>query len=124
VFGIELDSEAARIARHFRRIAAADHGRETYGQRRFLARFLEQARAGVLGCGFVADLPRGFELAITDESARMNDSLRDPFAVKMADLLQKMVVLQRGRAAATHCALRLIVANRMTLTIGQNLAAS
>src|SRR5688572_13023057 len=77
VLGVELDREAARIARRFRTIAAADDGREADRQRSLLAGFLEQLGAGVFGSGFVADLAGNLKFAVADEAARMDDPLGD-----------------------------------------------
>ena len=84
VLGVELHREAARIARRLRRVAAADHGREADGERRLLARLLEQLGAGVLGGRLVADLAGRLELAVADEAARVDDALGDALAVEVA----------------------------------------
>ena len=121
VLGIELHREAARIAGDLGGVAAADHGREADGQRRLLAGFLEQLGAGVFGGGLVADLAGRLELAVADEAAGMDDALGDPLAVEMGDLLQELIVLQRGRTAAADGALGLVVGDRMALPVGQDL---
>jgi hypothetical protein len=50
----------------------------------------------------------------------MHDPLGNPLAVEVGDLLEEMVVLQRGRAAAADGALGLVVDDRMPLPIGQD----
>ncbi|MDH6622466.1 hypothetical protein M2271_000253 [Streptomyces sp. LBL] len=52
----------------------------------------------------------------------MHDPLRDPPPVEVADLLQELVVLQRGRAAGADRALVLVVVDRMPLPVGEHLA--
>src|SRR5690606_7673525 len=119
VLGVELHREAARVARHLGGVAAPDHGGEADRQRRLLARLGEDLRPGVLRGGLVADLPRRLELAVAGEAARMDHPFGDALAVEVADLLQELVVLQRRRAAAADGALRLVVADRMALAVGQ-----
>ena len=120
VLGVEFYRKAARIARHLRGIAAADHGREADGQGRLLAGLLEQLGPGVCGGRLVADLAGDLELAIADEAAGMDHALRDALTVEMGDLFQELVIFQRGRTATAHCALRLVVGDRMPLPVRQN----
>jgi hypothetical protein len=119
VLGVELHREPARIARHFRRVAAADDGREADRERRFLPGLLEQPGPRILRGRFVADLPRRLELAVADEPARVHDALGNAFAVEMRDLFQEMIVLERRRSAAADSALRLIVDDGVSLSRGE-----
>src|SRR5690606_40221772 len=78
-----------------------------------------------VGRGGLVAYPAGcLELAVADEAARMHHALGNPLAVEVADLFEEVVVLQRGRAAASHRPLRLVVADGMTLAVGQATVAS
>ena len=123
VLGVELHREAARVARDLGGVAAADDGREADGERRLLAGLLEQLGAGVLGRRLVADLAGGLELAVADEAAGVHDPLGDALAVEVGDLLEEVVVLQRGRTAAADGALGLVVGDRVALPGGQDASA-
>lgn len=49
LLGVELDGEAARVARRVRRAALAAHGAEAHSQKRSLANLREDVRLSVLG---------------------------------------------------------------------------
>jgi len=124
VFRVELHRKAAWVPGDFGRVTSADHGGESDGERRLLAGRLEQLGASVLGGRFVADLACDLKLAIAHEPAGMDNPLRNTFTVEVGDLLKELVVLQRGRAAAAHGALGLIVGDRMALPVCQHLIRS
>ena len=123
VFGIKLDRKTAGIASDFRGVATADNGREPNCEWRPFARLLEQLGSSIPGGRLVADFAGRLELTVTDETARMDDALGNAFAVEMGDLFEELVVLQRGRAAGTHGALRLVVGDRVALPVGQDAVA-
>jgi hypothetical protein len=50
----------------------------------------------------------------------VHDSLRDPLAVEVGELLDEVVVLQGRRAARADGPLVLVVVDRVTLTVGEN----
>jgi hypothetical protein len=87
VLGVELDREAARVARDLARVAPADDGREADRERRLLDRLLEELGAGVLRGRRVADLAGGLKLTVADEAARVHNALGDALAVEVAHLL-------------------------------------
>ncbi|HEX2119233.1 MAG TPA: hypothetical protein VHF91_08615 [Acidimicrobiales bacterium] len=53
----------------------------------------------------------------------MDDPLGDALPVEVTDFLQELVVLQRRRAAGADGALVLVVVDRMTLAVGEDLVA-
>jgi hypothetical protein len=119
VLGVELHRKAARIARNFGRIPSADDSGEPDGERCLLARGLKELGTRVLRRGLLADLPGGFELAIAHEAPGVHDALGNALAVEVADLLEEVVVLERGRTATPDGPLRLVVGDRMALSRGQ-----
>ena len=50
----------------------------------------------------------------------MDDPLGNALTVEMGDLLEELIVLQRGRAPAAYGALGLIVGDGMTLPVRQD----
>src|SRR5690606_23088399 len=90
------------------------------GERGLLAGLREDPGAGVPGGGLVADPAAGLELAVADEAARVHHALGDALAVEVADLLEEVVIFQRGRSAAAHGALGLVVVDRVALAVGQD----
>jgi hypothetical protein len=52
---------------------------------------------------------------VGDEAASVDDAFRDPLPVKVADLLQEVVVLERGRTATANGPLVLVVVDGMAL---------
>ena len=109
---LELDREAARVARRLGAFLGAGHGREAHEHRRLHAGLVEHAGARVFGGRLVADLAIGLELAMRAGAAGMHDALRDALAVEMGDLLDELVVLERRGTALADRAGRLVVADR------------
>ena len=64
----------------------------------------------------------GLEVAVRRGAAGVDDALGHALAVEVADLLQELVVLQRGRATGADGALVLVVVDRVPLPVGQHLA--
>src|SRR3712207_1514285 len=120
VLGVELHGETARVARRLRGVPATGHGREAQRDVGALALLLEQLGAGVVADGLVPHGAVGLEVAEGGHATGVHHALRDPLPVEVADLLEELVVLQRGRAAGTHRALVLVVVDRVALTIGQD----
>ena len=77
ILGIELDRKASRIAGDFRRVAAADDGREADRQRGLLARLLENFARVYLDAGSSPIIPVASKSPYADEAARVNDPLRE-----------------------------------------------
>src|SRR5690606_29099413 len=100
-----------------------DYGGEADRQRSGLACLLEQLGPGIPGCRFVTDPPRRLEFAIADEPTGMDHPLGDPLTVEVGDLLEELVVFERGRPAGPDGSLRLVVADRMSLPVGQSPAS-
>src|SRR5690606_6444973 len=81
-----------------------------------------QLGAGVAGDRLVAPLPVRLEVAEGGDAAGVHDAFGDAFPVEVADLLQELVVLQRGGAAGADRALVLVVVDRVALAVGEDLA--
>ena len=52
----------------------------------------------------------------------MDDALGNALAIEVTDLLEELVVLERGRSAVADRALVLVVADGVTLAVGQRAA--
>ncbi len=120
VFGVEFHGKPAGVAGDFGGIPSADDGGEPDGEWCPLPGLLEDLGAGVFRGRLVAYLSGGVELAIADEAARMHHALGNALAVEMSDLFQELIVFQRRRTAAADGSLRLVVADRMALPVGQD----
>jgi hypothetical protein len=59
---------------------------------------LKELGARVFRDGLVTHLTVGFEDAMGPSAPRMNDSLRNPFPIKVRDLLKEVIVFERDRA--------------------------
>ena len=108
--GIELDGEAAHVARQIEGSLAAGDRREAHEGRRLLAGPLENVGTGIFREGFV-----GLEVAMRAIAARMNHALRNALMVEMEDLLAEMKVLDQGRTARADLQRVLIVRDRAAL---------
>jgi hypothetical protein len=119
VLRVELDGESPRVARDFGRIPAADHGRKADGERGLLAGLLEEPGTRVPRRRLVPDLARRHEITVRHEPAGVDHPLRDPLAIEVADLLEEMIILERGGTAVADGPLRLVIGDRMALPGGQ-----
>ena len=113
--GVELDREAAHVARQVHRALAAGDGREAHEGRRFLAGALEQICAGITREGLV-----GLEIAVRAIAAGMDHALGDALVVEVEDLFAEMEVLEQGRAAPPGLQGILVVGHRAALRRGQD----
>ena len=119
VLGVELDREAARVARRLGGVPPAGDRGEAQGDVGALALLLKELGARVLRDGLVAPGAVGLEVAIRGGPARVHDALGDALAIDVADLLEELVVLERRRAAVADRALVLVVRDRVALAVGQ-----
>ncbi len=122
VLGVELHREAARVAGGLGGVPPADDGGEADGEVGALAPLLEQLGPGVAVDGFVAPGAVRLEIAVRRDPAGVHHTLGDALAVEVADLLQELVVLQRGGAAGADRALVLVVVDGVPLAVGEHLA--
>jgi hypothetical protein len=53
----------------------------------------------------------------------MDHPFRDSLAIEMGDLLEELIVFERGRSACADGSLGLVVADRMTLPVGKGPAS-
>ena len=108
--GIELDGEAAHVARQVDRAGAAGDGGEPHEDLGLLLRVLQEGRLGELGERF-----RRLEIAMRPGAARMHDTLGDALMVEMRDLLAQDEIFEQARAALAALERILIVGDRRSL---------
>src|ERR1035437_2920218 len=118
-----LECHPARVAGHLGGLPPARHRREADADRGALALLLEQLCPRVLRRRLVTDATVGLEEPVRHGAARVDDALGNALAVEVADLLEELVVLQRGRAARPDGALALVVGDGMSLARCQRSAA-
>ena len=114
--GVELDREAAHVARQVARAARAGHRRETDEDRGRRRRVLEELRPRELRHRLV-DL----EGAVRRRTARMDDALGDALVVEMGNLLAQDEIFEQGGAARPRLEGVLVVVDPQTLVGGQEL---
>src|SRR5690625_876366 len=120
--GVELDREPTRITIALGGVPAADDRGEAQRDVGALPLFLEEFGARVAADRLVAPLAVGLEVAVRGRASRVHHPLGDAFPVEVADLLQELVVLQRGGPTLTDRSLALVVVDRVALTVGQHLS--
>ena len=113
--GVELDREAAHVAREIERALAAGDGGEPHEGRRPLAGALKQVGAGIFRQRLVV-----LEEAVRAVAAGMHHPLGNALVVEMEDLLAEMEVLEQRRPARPDLERVLIVRNRSALRGGQD----
>ena len=112
---VELYGEAADIARQVRRALVAGDGREPHEGGGLLARALEDVGLGDVGERLVV-----LEIAMGAKAAGMDDPLGNALVIEVKDLLAKVKVFQRRRAALADPKRVLIVGDGSTLLCGQH----
>ena len=113
--GIELDREAAHVARQVHRALAAGDGGETDEGGRLLAGALEDVRARVARQRFVS-----LKETVRAIAAGMHHALRDALMVEVEDLFAEVEVLEQRRAAKAHLKRIEIVRDRPALRSGHH----
>src|SRR5690606_16049528 len=108
--GVELDREAANVARGVLGAPLAGNRREPHEHRRLLAGLREDGRAGELRKRLVA-----LEEAVRGRSPRVNDPLGDALVVEVRDLLAQDEVLEQRRPAKAGLQRALVVRERHAL---------
>ena len=93
--GVELDGEAAHVARRVGRAALAGDGREAHEHRRALAGLGKERGARVLRQRLVA-----LEVAVRRRAARVHDALGNALVIEVGDLLAQDEVFEQRRARA------------------------
>lgn len=119
VLGVELHREPARVPRRLGRVPPPDHRREPHGHIGPLPRLLEELGPRVPADRLVAPLPVRLEVPEGRHPTRVHHPLRDPLPVEVADLLEELVVLQRGGPPGPHRPLIPVVVDGMALPVGQ-----
>ena len=112
---VELHREAAHIPGEIRRAFVAGDGREAHECWGLLTGALEEIRTRQFGQGFIV-----LEIAVSSESTRMHDSLRNPLMVEVEDLLAKMKIFEQCRSARPDAKGVLIIRDRDALLGGQD----
>ena len=107
---VELDCEAAHVARCIRRPSLAGDRREPYEHRRAFSGFGEQRRTRQVRERLVT-----FEVTVRSRAARVDDPLRDALVVEVRDLLAQDEVFEQRRAAQPRFQRILVVADRDAL---------
>src|SRR5690606_34969170 len=74
-----------------------------------------ELRPGVLADRLVADGAVGLKVTVSAGTPGVHHPLRNPLPVEVADLLDEVVILERGRPARANRALVLVVINRVAL---------
>ena len=115
--GVELDREAAHVARQIGRAPLAGDGREADEHGRALAGFGERR---CLGDG--RQLLVALEVAVRRGTPRVDDALRNALVVEVGDLLAQDEVLEQGRATQAGLERVLVVGDRDAHVRGQRLA--
>ena len=115
--GVELDREAAHVARQVARARAARHRREAHEHLGFLARVLQEC-----GLGQFAKRFGRLEVAMRAGAARMHDALRDALVIEMRDLFAQDEVFKQGRPARAALQRILVIRDRNALIGGQHFA--
>ncbi len=118
LLGVELDGEAADVARGVGRPALADDGREAHEDGRSLADLGEGRRLRVLG-----DVGGALEVAVRGRAARVDDALGDALVVEVHHLLAEDEVLEQRRPAHADLGRALVVRDRRTLVRREHPAA-
>ena len=115
--GVELDGEAAHVARRVLGAAFARDGREADKHRRDFSGLLEGRGLGVLRQRLV-----GFEETVRARATRMHDALGDALVVEVRELLAQDEVLEQRRPARAGLQGVLVVGDRHALVGGEHLA--
>ena len=117
--GIELDREAAGVARRVLRSALASDGRETHEHRRPLSCILERRRARVTRQWLIT-----LEESVRAGASRVNDPLGNPLVIEVRDLLAQDEIFEQRRSAQPCLQRALIVADGNALVGRQHLPAA
>ena len=115
---IELDGEAAHIARRVGGAAFAGDRREAHEYRRAFAGLRKDGRPRQLGERFVA-----LEESVRTRAAGMHDALWNALMIEVRDLLAEDEILQERGPAQPGLQRILIVGDRHTLVGGQDSSA-
>ena len=115
-FGVELQSEPARIAFCVRRTFLTSDRREPDKRRRFLAYGTEQLRRRVLG-----DFGAGaHKMPVGTGALGVHDAFRNPFAIEVSHLFEQQKIFEDHRAARPDRERILVVAHRTSRICGHN----
>ena len=115
--GVELDGEAAHVARRIGRAALAEDGREAHEDRRLLAGLGKERGAREL-----PERSGALEEAVRRRAARVHDPLGDTLVVEVRDLLAQDEVFEQRRPAQPRLQRILVVRDRHALIGGQRAA--
>ena len=114
--GVELDREAAHVAREVGRAARAGDGREAHEDRRLARRVAQE-----VGLRVARERLVDLEEAVGARAARVDDALGDALVVEVGDLLAEVEVLEQRRAAVARLELFWSSLTAQALVGGQRL---
>ena len=101
---VELDGEAAHIARRVLRALGTGDGREPAKHRRALALLRKHRRSRQLG-----DCARAFKISVRTRAPGMHDALGNALVIEMEDLLAEDEIFEERRTARSKAKAVLIV---------------
>jgi hypothetical protein len=101
---VQLHGEAANVTREIRWTFVPGDGWEPHKGRGFLAGPLEQIRCRDLIQGSIV-----LEVPVGAKTSRVNDAFRDALMIEVENLLTKVKILKRSRAAGSYAERILIV---------------
>eukprot|EP00963_Diacronema_lutheri_P000826 scaffold47_cov334-Pavlova_lutheri.AAC.56 len=110
---VELDRESSRVSQGLGRPALVHHGTEPHDDRGLYSRCAEQICARQVG-----DVMRDFEEALGRSATSMDHSLRDPFAVKLSQFFQQVIVIQEDGTSLSRSKGIVVVPYRCTAVGG------
>ena len=116
--GVELDGEAAHVAREVARAARAGHRREAHEDRRLRSDGILKE----LGLGVPRHRLVDLEVAVGGRAARMHHALGNPLVIEVGDLLAEDEVLEQRRPALAGLQRVLIVVDPEPLVRREMLA--
>jgi len=111
---VQLDGEAAHVARRVHRTGAAGHGGKAREHRGLHAHFGQHARGGEFGQRFGQ-----LEVAVCGRAAGMHDALGNALMVEVRDLLAQDEVFEQ-RGAAWRVAQRVLVVGDRNALLGRH----
>ena len=117
--GIELDGEAAHVAREVERTLRSGDSREAHEDRRLFAGALEDVGAGIGRERLV-----GLEKAVRAIAAGMHNALGDALVVEMEDFLAEVEILDERRSPLADLQSVLVVGHRAALGRRQDLGVA
>jgi hypothetical protein len=93
-FSVELNSESSRVSNTVSRSSFASHCRESQEERSSLSDGIQE-----LSLGKFSHIVSHFKIAMCTRALSVNDSLGDPFSVKLGELVNEVEILEEDRSS-------------------------